>query len=96
MKNDPLAESIQGEKIMAAKEVPGYTQVPVTQADLADIHIVRLNSEATVFQATILYEVRDSDGEVRSRATFSQQGAGVLAAPAIAALLAAINAVQGT
>lgn len=79
-----------------AKTVPGYTQVPVTQADLADIHIVRLDAAGTIFQATVVYEVRDSTGAIRSRETINQQGPGVLAAPALAALLLAINTAQGT
>lgn len=77
-------------------KVVSFTQVPVIQKDLSVIHIERLNPEGTLFNATITYEVWDDQGVLIKIGELTQQGAGVLAAPAIAALLSAINAVEGT
>lgn len=80
---------------MANKSV-SYVQVPVAQKDLAQINIERLNAEGTLFNAKIVYEVFDDQGNKLATRQFEQQGPGVLAAAAISALLAAINAVEGT
>lgn len=79
-----------------ANKIVSYTQVPVQQADLAEIVITRLNAEGTLFNAAVTYEVRDDQGNLLATRSKTQQGAGVLAAAAITALLAAINTAEGT
>lgn len=79
-----------------ANKVVSYTQVPVEQKDLSIIHIERLDAEGTLFNATVTYEVRDDQGNLLATRQRTQQGTGVLAAAAITALLAGINAVEGT
>lgn len=77
-------------------KIVNYTQVPVEQKDLAVIHIERANAEGTLFRAQISYDVLDSEGNRLRTSGFQQDGPGVLAAPAITALLAAINTAEGT
>ncbi len=77
-------------------KVVSYTQVPVAQKDLAVIHIERLDAAGTLFNATITYETYDDEGNFLATRQRTQQGAGVLAAAAIAALLAGINTAEGT
>lgn len=72
------------------------TQVPVAQKDLLRFEIQRLDLTGAVFQATITYEVRDSDGKILRVSTYTKQGPGVLAAAAITQLLSEINSVEGT
>lgn len=79
---------------MANKAVAGWTQVPVTASMLQSIHYDRLNGGGTQNNLTVSYEIQDSTGVVRQLATLSQQ---VGAYPiSVAAILASINAAQGT
>jgi len=80
---------------MAAKVI-NYTQVPIVQENVREIHLVALNPGATVFQLTAHYDVKDDQGASRGRGIFTQQ---VETAPdpvLMNAILAAANAQQGT
>jgi len=79
---------------MANKAVPGWTQVPVTAAEITSIRYDRLNSTGTQNQVTVVYDIKDSLGAIRQQGTLSQQ---VGSYPVtIAAILASINTAQGT
>lgn len=79
---------------MANKAIAGWTQVPVTAPMIQLVHYDRLNGGGTQNNLTVSYEIQDSTGAVRQLATLSQQ---VGAYPvSMAAILASINAAQGT
>jgi len=79
---------------MPNKAVAGWTQVPVTAAELMEIRYTRLDGGGSVNQLTVTYEIKDSLGAVRQIATLSQQvGTYPISA---AAILSSINTVQGT
>lgn len=81
---------------MANKVVPGFTQVPVVQQDIRDIHIVALDEGATQFNLTVTYNVYDDQAGLRASRTITQQTATAPGAPFLAAVLAAVNTVEGT
>jgi hypothetical protein len=78
---------------MPSKSVAGWTQVPVTAAELQEIRYARLNA-GSANQLMVTYEIKDSLGAVRQIATLSQQ-VGTYPVSA-AAILSSINTAQGT
>lgn len=79
-----------------ANKVITYTQVPIIQENVREIHLVALNPTATIFQLTAVYEVKDSLGASHGMGTFTQQVATAPDPTLIASILAAANAAQGT
>ena len=79
-----------------ANKVITYTQVPILQENVREIHLVALNPGATIFQLTAVYEIKDSLGALRGMGSFSQQVATAPDPTQLAAILAAANAAQGT
>jgi hypothetical protein len=75
---------------MPTKSV-SWTQQPVLATDLQSIHFDRT---ASGYNATVVYEVRDQTNAVRFTATSTQAIASYPAS--LTAILAAINAIQGT
>lgn len=80
---------------MAAKAI-SYTQVPIIQENVREIHLVALNPGATTFQLTVTYEIKDSEGGLRGNGQFTQQVATAPDPVLMTAILAAANAAQGT
>lgn len=79
-----------------ANKIVSYTQVPVIQENIREVHLVALNAGATIFQLTAVYEVKDSEGALRSTGTFTAQVATQPDPVHINAILAGANAQQGT
>lgn len=80
---------------MANKNV-SYIQVPVIQENVREVHLVALNAEATIFQLTATYEVKDSEGTLRGTGQVTAQVTTQPDPVHITAILAAANAQQGT
>ena len=79
-----------------ANKVITYTQVPILQENVREIHLVALNPAATVFQLTAVYEIKDALGASHGMGTFSQQVSTAPDPAQLAMILAAANAAQGT
>lgn len=79
-----------------ANKVVTYTQVPIAQKDVREIHFVALNDAATTFQLTAVYNIWDLAGVSHGTGSFSQQVNTTPDATLLASILAAANAAQGT
>jgi len=84
------------EEPLVANKTVTYTQVPIVQENVREIHLVALNAAATIFQLTAIYEIKDSLGGSHGTGTFSQQVATAPDPAQLTAILAAANAAQGT
>lgn len=79
-----------------ANKVVTYTQVPIVQQNIREIHLVALNPGATIFQLTAVYEIKDSVAGSHGMGTFTQQVSTAPDPTLITAILTAANAAQGT